>query len=306
MELKAIVSEYLDIQRKLSKSNLPDSLEHSLKFRLMDLDDIISHESCKSTFPSTDLESYEVMLELINNIEMYKAFEDKNEENRIYIKDELLFLTKELAKYDSGKIKEYYQIEVEHDGYSFERKKIKDGAYEYFVANLDGKLVTKFPKNFFDVEEHYMWDRHDACLIYRYEFIISSYETKIPIDSDLIDGDNEDSFEYDEISDQYFEIKEHEEETENPYGIINLNGDVIFKGCDSVAEVDAKGEFQFILRLNCIIHKDKRPKEYNSKNDGIWCVIDNKGNFIIDPTINGIRYNTLLRRYEFFNFILNH
>jgi len=305
MELKTIIIEYLDICRKLENANLPEGLERSLKFRMDDLDDIIVSECQKSAFPNSDSKSDEAMLGLIKYIEMYKEFEKKKEQYKIYSKDELIFLTKELEKFDSEKVKSYYQKMEEKDGYSIERKKIKGGNYEYFVADYDGKVVKKFPKDFFDFEYNLANNENDASLIYRYEFHFPSYETKIAIDSDLIDEDNKDSFEYDEFLDQYFEATVHKEDTVNLYGVINRNGDIIFDGCETATKIEARGEFQFILRLNCKIHKDKILNDFNPRKDGIWCVIDNEGNYIIEPTNYGVRYNDVIGRYESFYFSLN-
>jgi hypothetical protein len=225
------------------------------------------------------------MIEIINDIEMYKSFISlyKNNSHAIFLAEkELQILKKELENFEKKKVDGYFEKKKEIENHTVERKKKKGGEYDYFIANDDGEVVSKISEEINDFE--------------RLDMYFDYYSYKISYMMPVFNNEK-----------QYGEyIKNAKTETQSNENntlvvsqvILDPKGQIIFDGIETIS-INRKFT-QFILRLNDNIHFSKRPKDFNSKIDGLWCVIDGDGKYIIDPTIYRIRFNNEILKYELF------
>lgn len=157
---------------------------------------------------------------------------------------------------------------------TIERKKNKDGLYDYYVADNNGKKIQNFAKGSIDI-------RQLGDGFYEYEFNLTTFKYKI---------------------DGYRLIESTKtNKTINTIAkcIINNTATEIFSGVKKVILYDHEKR-HFLLELELLhflmVMKDfdkkyDLPKKYDLNKQKLICVIDEKGKFIVKPTFKEIPVN---------------
>lgn len=169
---------------------------------------------------------------------------------------------------------ELTEIENQLSEMSIERKKNKDGLYDYYVADNNGKKIQNFAKRSNDI-------RQLGDGFYEYEFNLTTYKYKI---------------------DGYKLIESSKtKKTVNTIAkcIVDNTATTIFSGVKKVLLYDHEKK-HFLLELELLnflmVMKDfdkkyDLPKKYDLNKQKLICVIDDKGEFIVKPTFKEIHVN---------------
>ena len=177
----------------------------------------------------------------------------------------------ELSSKEKNELK---KIEKQLSEMSMERKKTKDGLYDYYVADNNGKKIQDFAKRSTNI-------RQLGDGFYEYEFNLTTYKYKI---------------------DGYKLIESSKtKKTVNTIAkcIVDNTATTIFSGVKKVLLYDHEKR-HFLLELELLnflmIMKDfdkkyNLPKKYDLNKQKLICVINEKGEFIVKPTFKEIPVN---------------
>jgi hypothetical protein len=160
------------------------------------------------------------------------------------------------------------------NGISIERKKGKNGLYQYVLADIDGKTVGKLPEYYDGVE------LKEGKWLFKYKYTLETSE---------VEGRGvNDHREYDYV-------ETFGGETVELYAILHTDGDVMFEGIREVEYVYKRDEF--IIEIEPTLFKTKLANSYLYFSEPIRCVIDCEGEIIEDFANKRFFYDSINETY---------
>lgn len=180
--------------------------------------------------------------------------------------------------------KESSEISKFYSEMSIERKKKKNGVFDYFIADKDGNVLEKISKDYFNGRQ-----LGDGFNEFTYIDYLPTYEKK---GNTVTDHGVYESTQ--EIGGESIELKTIFDNTGNKIieGIRNIDSYNLERR-DFVIELEPDFHKEWIAKLS---RMGDLPYEFRKKRH-LRCVIDGIGDFITEPTFGWIRFDIQTNKY---------